>query len=292
MTQQAAEIESKKLVQTILNDVGDIVTMPEVTVRIIDIVEDPKSKMQDLHNVIRNDPALSSRILRVVNSALYGLPGQVASIDRAIVLLGLSAVKNIAIATSMTHMFTGESSVEGFSGKDVWNHSIAMAVAAKLAYAIRKRPGGDEAFLTGLIADLGLLIERQAVMEPMAAAIEQFRADGGSFIETERQFVGTDHCALGMALAQKWRFPEPVCQSIGYHHFPEKLPASQRELPGTILVADFAASRHEAGFCTYPVDAAPPEAVLAELKMTMAQFDELLEQMQDQVAAANRIFES
>lgn len=291
MTQATAEAESKKVVQSILKESGEIVTMPEVTVRIIDIVEDPKSTMQDLQNVIRNDPALSSRILRVVNSALYGLPGQVASIDRAVVLLGLSAVKNIAIATSMTHMFTSDGSVDGFSGKDVWNHSIAMAVGAKLIYSMRKRPGGDEAFLTGLIADLGLLIERQATLEPLTSVLERFRSDGGSFIEIEREIIGADHSALGMALAQKWRFPEPVCQSIGFHHSPGTLPTTQRELPNTILLADIAASRLEAGFSTYAVDAEPPADVLAEMQLTAASFDELLAQMPEQISAASRIFE-
>ena len=93
--------KSKQVVDKTLSAIGDIATLPEVTIKIIEIVEDPKSTARDLHGVIKNDPALSVKVLKVVNSAFYGLPGQIASVDRAIILLGLSAVKNIAIAASI-----------------------------------------------------------------------------------------------------------------------------------------------------------------------------------------------
>lgn len=86
--------ETDKFVASAIADLGEIATLPEVTVKIIQVVENPKSTARDLHEVIKNDPALSARLLKVVNSAFYGLPGQIASVDRAIVLLGLSAVKN------------------------------------------------------------------------------------------------------------------------------------------------------------------------------------------------------
>src|SRR3990172_609236 len=93
--------QAKTIVERALGAIGDVATLPEVTIKVIEIVEDPKSTARDLHQVIKNDPALSVKILKVVNSAFYGLPGQVASVDRAIILLGLSAVKNLAIAASI-----------------------------------------------------------------------------------------------------------------------------------------------------------------------------------------------
>ena len=100
MTVETAD-KTKMLVDKALSSIGDIATLPEVTIKIIELVEDPKSTARDLHEVIKRDPALSVKVLKVVNSAFYGLPGQVASVDRAIILLGLSAVKNIAIAASI-----------------------------------------------------------------------------------------------------------------------------------------------------------------------------------------------
>ena len=91
-----------QLVNEAIKEISHIATLPEITLKIVELVENPKSTAQDLHKVISNDPALCSRILKVVNSSFYGLPGQIGSINRAIVMLGLNAVKNIAIAASLT----------------------------------------------------------------------------------------------------------------------------------------------------------------------------------------------
>ena len=108
MSTATANPNTAQVIKVALSKIGDIATLPEVTTRIITVVDDPKSTARDLHNIIKNDPALASKILKVVNSAFYGLPGQVSEIDRAIVLLGLSAVKNIAISASISRLFTSE----------------------------------------------------------------------------------------------------------------------------------------------------------------------------------------
>ena len=118
MTVEAAD-KTKVLIDKALASIGDIATLPEVTIKIIELVEDPKSTARDLHEVIKNDPALSVKVLKVVNSAFYGLPGQVASVDRAIILLGLSAVKNIAIAASIARLFKGKRISEHFTAADL-----------------------------------------------------------------------------------------------------------------------------------------------------------------------------
>jgi HD-like signal output (HDOD) protein len=287
----AVEIEAKKSVESIISMSPNIATMPEVTVKIIDIVENPKSKMQDLNDVIRNDAALTSRILKVVNSAIYSLPTQVGNIDRAIVLLGLSAVKNIAIATSMTHLFTGKTEMGGFSLIEVWRHSVAMGVGAKLVYSARNCAGGDEAFLAGLIADLGLLIERQSVESLLAQVIRKYADHGGDFCALEREIIGADHQQFGRAITKKWRFPETLCNTNGNHHDPLSLPKSDRELPLVVHVADVLACRLQVGFCTMSADQEIDPAVMTELGMTNEMLDSVSAQMPEQIKVAEAIFE-
>jgi len=131
---------TKIVVDKAIASIGDIATLPEVTIKIIEIVEDPKSTVKDLHGVIKNDPALSVKILKVVNSAFYGLPGHVASVDRAIILLGLSAVKNISIAASIARLFKGRRISEQFSAGDLWRHSVGVAVAARALAKCSQHP--------------------------------------------------------------------------------------------------------------------------------------------------------
>src|SRR5436190_20314531 len=124
--------EREQVVANAIREISHIATLPEITVKVVELVEDPKSTAQDLHKVISSDPALCSRILKVVNSSFYGLPGQIGSINRAIVLLGLNAVKNIAIAASLTKLFRGGALTPNFAAKNLWDHSIAVATASKM----------------------------------------------------------------------------------------------------------------------------------------------------------------
>jgi HD-like signal output (HDOD) protein len=282
--------DSDALVESSIAQVGEIATLPEVTVKIIQIVENPKSTARDLHDVIRNDPALSARLLKVVNSAFYGLPGQISNIDRAIVLLGLSAVKNIAIAASITHLFNGGTPIEGFNGVQVWRHAIAVGVASRLITAAQGKPSVEETFLAGLIHDLGLLVERQVFGKKIAEVIARQKASPGRFCEIEQQIIGADHQVLGMALAQKWRFPRHLCTTIGYHHRPLELAATNRELPTIIHVADVLAGRADLGFCCTAANETYGEEELNIIHATPADLEAVAAKLADEVAVAESIF--
>lgn len=230
--------------------VADIATLPEVTVKIIGIVEDPRSTARDLHDIIKSDPALSARLLKVVNSAFYGLPGQVATIDRAIVLLGLSTVKNIAIAASISRLFTGERISETFTGKDIWRHSVAVAVLTRQIYkqVFGHQPDADEAFLAGLIHDLGLLVVRQAFPEQLAQVIDTCSKQGGSFCAIEEQIIGANHQIFGQQLAAKWKFPTRLRTVLAYHHSVELLTPENQAMAAVVHVADTVAAQEKIGF--------------------------------------------
>ena len=125
--------------QKAMSRVTEISSLPEITTRIVQVVEDPRSTAHDMHEIVKNDPALAAKILKVVNSAFYGLPAQIASLDRAIVMLGLSAVKNIALAASLARLFKPEAITAQFTAKDLWKHCIAVGVCARL---LSKKTGG------------------------------------------------------------------------------------------------------------------------------------------------------
>ena len=163
--------ERQQTVAAAMREISHIATLPEITVKIIEMVEDPKSTAQKLHEVISQDPALCSRILKVVNSSFYGLPGQIGSINRAIVMLGLNAVKNIAIAASLVKLFRGGDLVPGLSAKDLWDHCTLVASCSKLLSNQLKLGLGDEAYLAGLVHDIGIVVELQYDRTKLVEAI-------------------------------------------------------------------------------------------------------------------------
>jgi HD-like signal output (HDOD) protein len=229
--------------------VGEIATLPEVTVRIIEVVEDPEGTAKELHEIIKRDMALSTRVLKVVNSAFYGLPGQIANLDRAIVLLGLSAVKNIAIAASMARMFRGRQDPDLFDAKELWKHSVAVAVAAKNIDQIAGNiVGSDKMFLAGLIHDVGLVVERQAHPRELADVVRRCRAGEKTFSELEAEIVGATHQEFGLALTTKWKFPEHLRCAVGFHHNPDDLPENIRRVGMVLRCADILCCQEDLGF--------------------------------------------
>ena len=286
MTVETAD-NAKAIVDKALAAVGDIATLPEVTIKIIEIVEDPKSTARDLHEVIRNDPALSVKVLKVVNSAFYGLPGQVASVDRAIILLGLSAVKNIAIAASIARLFKGRRISGQFSAVDLWRHSVAVAVAARSIAKSSPHPVmTDEVFVAGLIHDIGTLVERQAFPDQFADVINRCEGGDADFLEVERQVVGADHQAFGVGLTTKWKFPRHLRAAVGFHHNPEVLSVELKNMATLIHLSDVLCCREKVGFYFTAQHSAIRENMLDTLGITSEQLDELQSTLADQVAEA------
>jgi HD-like signal output (HDOD) protein len=228
--------------------ISSIATLPEVTARIVQTVEDPKSSPKDLHKIVSHDPALVTRILKVVNSAFYGLPGQIASIERAIVLLGLNAIKNIAVAASLGQLFRGVKLCEGFTAKDLWTHCIAVGVTARDLARNMKVPLADEAFLAGMIHDIGILVSLQTSAPKLQAACEKAKAEGADFCEIERTMTGLDHQQLGMALCEVWKFPRSCQLVAGYHHRPTAIAADARLLVTLVYIADTLCCQGAHGF--------------------------------------------
>ncbi len=243
----------QQVIEAAIREVSHIATLPEITVKIIELVENPTSTAQDLHNIISNDPALCSRILKVVNSSFYGLPGQIGSINRAIVLLGLNAVKNIAISASLAKLFRGGELCSRFSARDLWQHSIATATSAKLLADELNIGIPDEAFLAGLIHDIGLMVEMQVDREKLVEVINALEIDpegapANDMMALETKIFGANHQQFGKALCEKWKFPSVFANVTGFHHNPLDLGEGSRTMACLIYVADRVAGAMEGGY--------------------------------------------
>jgi putative nucleotidyltransferase with HDIG domain len=234
--------------------------------------------------VISNDPALCSRILKVVNSSFYGLPGQIGSINRAIVLLGLNAVKNIAISASLAKLFRGGELCPNFAARDLWQHSIITATAAKLVADELAMGIPDEAFLSGLIHDIGVMVEMQYNRDKLVATIGQLAvgADGAptkEMLAIESEVFGANHQQFGAALCGKWKFPAVFAQVCGHHHKPSELPAGSRVLPAMVHVADRLAGGYPKGYRLDLVSLTPDPAAMDEIKLSAAKLPVLQEKL-------------
>lgn len=290
MTEQNTTVnnDNSKIIEDALNQILHIATLPEITLKIIEVVENPESTAQDLNKIISNDPALCARVLKVVNSAFYGLPGQIGSINRAIVLLGLNAVKNIAIAASLSKLFKGGQISPDFNAMELWRHSTAVAAGAKLIADKMKVNLPDEAFLAGLIHDIGIVVEIQALRPKLLELLEHKDAQGVSMIEAEQAILGVTHQELGKALCERWKFPQSFACVTGHHHDPLTLDPSRRTLTCIIHVADILAAQGEFGYTGTVSSLEINPDVLAAINLTQEQINEVVEALPEAVELADQ----
>ncbi len=274
----------KKMMQ-----VTEISSLPEVTMRIVEVVEDPRSTAQDMHDIVKHDPALAAKVLKVVNSAFYGLPSQIASLDRAIVMLGLSAVKNLALAASLSRLFRPGVISDRFTARDLWAHCIAVGVCARMM-AQKSFGHIEEAFVAGLVHDMGLLIEFQMFPEKLKEVAERCEAQPQDFRAVERELIGGDHQAFGAAVAAKWKFPPGLRCAISYHHNPEKLKPELKQIVTTVQVADTICCQNELGFYLTAQGQTFTNDMLETIGVSEQQISEILEELPERIQETEQIF--
>jgi len=289
--QDAKQIEA--IVQSAVQEISHIATLPEVTMKIIQLVEDPDSTANDLNKVISNDPALGARILKVVNSAFYGLPGQIGSINRAIVLLGLNAVKNIAIAASLAKLFRGGKIASNFDARELWSHSIASATGTKLLAQHAGLGLPDEAFLAGLIHNIGIMVEIQARRPKFIEVMEKLDAEPDTTLrQAEQEILGATHEQFGTALCKLWKFPQSFQYVTGFHHNPMELNEKIRTLTALVHIADILASKLDLGFSRGTEATEFDPALLLTLNLTQEQINEVAQALPDAMDETKALFQS
>ena len=276
-----------QIVAKAVREVSHIATLPEITIRIIETVEDPNSTAQDLHLIIANDPALCARVLKVVNSSFYGLPGQIGSINRAIVLLGLNAVKNIAIAASLARLFRGGQLTPNFAAKDLWAHSIAVGATTKLLAERVELRLTDEAFLSGLMHDIGIMVQMQTLRAQLVEVIES-KGDR-SFVATEQAIIGADHQDFGKGLCESWKFPRSFACVTGHHHDPLALGRDIRTLTTLVHLADTLAAQSGIGYTGTVDQSEVAPDVLDDARLTTKQLDQVSEQIPEAYEVADQL---
>lgn len=244
-----AEAPRNPVVTTALAHVTHLATLPHVTARILQLVEDPDVNAGELERLVLADAVLAARVLKVVNSAFYGRPASVNSIRQAIVMIGFPGLRVIALAASLTKLFRVTNAYTRFNPRGPWLHSAAAATAARL---IAERLGGDreELFLAGLLHDVGTVVALQALRNGYIDLLSVREASpDDDYLDLERRMLKTTHQELGLGLCDKWNFSATMRAAVGFHHDPTELEGDARRVAAVVHVADRLAAEAEIGFC-------------------------------------------
>lgn len=208
---------------------NDIPAMPNVMVKALNVIKDEASGLNDLADVMCYDQALTTQVLKLVNSAYYGFAQQITSINKALPLLGMEQAKNIIITFAMKPMLTSR------GGKELWEHLIRTAVGCEHLAKEFKLMDPSEAFVIGFLHDIGKIVLN--VKNPIVykKAVDLV-AKGANILDVENMFFGTNHCDVGFLLAKKWQLPIIVINGIKYHHKPQS--SSMANFAYIVYIAD------------------------------------------------------
>lgn len=211
-----------------LAKIKDLSTLPVVANNVIQITRNPKSSAMEVATAISQDPALASKVLKMANSSLYGFPQRITTINHAIVILGFANIRNIVLTASIFDMFPSAKGRKHFDRKGFWEHSLASGITSKL---LAKRLGiknVDEAFIWGLLHDLGKLVLDTYFSDDFSEVVSLVQEKGMLIRDAEQQLLGFDHASVGGIVADKWNLPPILIKVIRFHHNPPQANESMR----------------------------------------------------------------
>ncbi|HMB30756.1 MAG TPA: HDOD domain-containing protein [Desulfohalobiaceae bacterium] len=270
-----------------IRNIRELPALPAVASKVLEIASDQDSTAKELSKVISQDQSLTTRTLKLVNSAYYGFPRTVSKITEAVVILGFNTVKNLALSVSVCNFFGGGQG--DFDRKRLWEHSVGAAVAATiLAKKAMMKSFIEDLFVSGLLHDIGLIIEDQYFHEQFLQALAMSENKNIPIEIAERDILGIDHAMIGKKIGETWKLPSKINNIIGFHHQPQYANGETKKETSVIYIADLVCKLQGFGFDgdqVVPTLRKEPFTVLGiskeELKEITKEFEVDIEKAQD-----------
>ncbi len=218
----------KQDVERRLGRIEDISTLPGVAHSVVQLIQNPKSSALQVGEAISRDPALASKVLRIANSAFYGFPRKISTIHSAIVVLGFANIRNIVLTASIAGMLPPREDGMLFDRVSFWRHSLACGIASKLLAGRMGMKNLEEAFLWGLLHDLGKVVLDGCFRDDYLLIVRLAREKGRLLREAEEAVLGFDHAEAGGVVAEKWNLPPALIKAVRFHHDPPRARESAR----------------------------------------------------------------
>lgn len=215
-------------IRHVVSQVGDLPPIPHALQRLMEIIHGEANSLEELEGLISQDPSLSAKILRIANSTYFGSRGQVPRLSRALVVIGFEQAKSICLCTLLMEVFSEGMSLAAIERERLWKHAFATArIAFEMA---RNRPwiSPEEAYILGLLHDLGRIVIAVHFGEHYMKMVNMARRANATLWSMERQY-GLTHTRIGKWVAVRWAFPEVFQRVMEFHHAPADSPSFKPE---------------------------------------------------------------
>lgn len=214
---------AKDRLTNIIMTTRDLPAMPQVASKVLELSSDPNTSAQQLQQIIADDQAMTARILKIANSAMYSCSRKVKTLTEAIVMLGFNSIRSLVVTSAARNLYNTSSSTTGLKERLLWEHSIGVAFACRLLVQERVPGLAEEAFLAGLMHDIGKLVLNLRVPDEFDEIVQLVYNDNQTFCRTENDILGFDHAEVGARLVNKWNLSPILEDTILNHHNTEAM---------------------------------------------------------------------
>ncbi|MFH0977263.1 MAG: HDOD domain-containing protein [Spirochaetota bacterium] len=229
----------KGRLEQIVNNIGQLPSMPDVAGKVINMVNDPDVSFNRIAEEISKDQAITTNVLKLCNSAYFSRGKEILSVDRAVVTLGIKEVKDIVFVAATKSILDKEILGYDLSKGELWKHALSVAVLSKRIALLKKKDDiADIAFTGGIIHDVGKTVLALYVQSTLKEIKDLVESKNITFQTAEREIMGFDHQEIGEKILAKWNFPQVLKDIVRYHHEPDKAPAESRLLVSIVHIAN------------------------------------------------------
>ncbi|EFC92361.1 putative signal transduction protein [Dethiosulfovibrio peptidovorans DSM 11002] len=234
---------TRQLIQNrILSRLKEVKSFPQFVMETLRALDNPDSSAYNVAGSLSKDEGLVIRTLKLANSAFYGLPRKISSIQEAVALLGYKTIKNLVIAATVYQRMDNSFAGYALDRGDLWKHSLSVAYAARYLAERTKACLPDEAYIVGMLHAIGKIVLNDYIKFGYQIIVRIVDTDKIPFVEAERMVLGFDHAQVGAMLVEKWNLPESHKVAIQYQYSPDELPEDLQEYRGLVDIIHLANS--------------------------------------------------
>jgi len=266
---------AKERIAAIVENIDSLPSLPSIVMKLMDVVNSSDSSAEDAAELIEKDPALTSKMIRLANSAFYGIPRSISSVTSAVVVLGFNTIRSLVLSASVAKIFEGKHSLDM---DRFWKHSVVTAMVSKII--VRHFMGvrmmdPESAFCAGVLHDIGKLIFSQHLPDDYAAVCNYAKENKVPLVTAESKLLGINHAQMGKILSDKWALPLDLEYAIVNHHTPENSDKAVH-LVNIIHLADIIS--HEVGCSQWDGETHMEESAVCRetLKLGDADFEKIM----------------
>lgn len=283
-------------VESRIRRIQELGACPYVVTKILNVSKDANTGARDLAQVVGTDHALTSKLLKIANSAMYGAKGKITQISQAVTRTGFRSVLELAMGISVTEAFTRKGAAKGGLDRPAfWTHSLAVGLVARRLAMFAKRESAEEAFVAGLLHDIGKPLLEECFPAEYRHAVELAAALKMPIRSAEREVFGADHCFFGGLLMKSWGLPAPIVGAVSHHHNLDRMKrledADQRHLVGTIHLADALCKAARLGNGGDLLIEETPDDLLTQYAPALVDIPLLIREIREEVAQNRQLLE-